>query len=87
MGKVVDVPEGKIGLDDEFHSRRRREQVVADHNLVAVRCEQYALAEDDLSDFIGDGGYRVGAEIHHVLVSAGLVDIAVTVDTEIELLA
>ena len=87
LGEVVDFAEGKERLEFQLHLRGSVHQLVLDEDLVAVLHEDEALPEDDLTDLVGDHRNRVGVEVHDVLVAARLVDVAVTMDAQIEALA
>ena len=87
VSERVDAAERQEGTQLEGDSVGSLKHFVADEELVLLREEHEALAEDYISHLVGDGGNRVVVEVHHVLVAAGLVYVAVAVYAKIELLA
>ena len=83
----MDVPEREERTQLELRLGRRRHQFVLYEQLVFVGHEEDALAEDNLAHLVGDGRDRIGVEVDDILVPAWLVDVAVAVDAEVELLA
>ena len=62
----------------------RVEEGVADHQLVAPHRKKYLLLEKHAAHPVGDDREGVHFEIHDILVAAGLIDIPVAVDPEVE---
>ena len=83
----VDVAESEERLELQPDLRGSLDEVETDKDLVGVGHQDDTLGENDLTDLVGDLRDGVGLEIDHVLVPAGLVDVAVAMDTEVELLA
>ena len=86
-GKGVGVAERQERLEDERHGHRRGQELVLDEHLVLVKGQNEALAENHVSDLVGDVGHRVLCKIDDILVAAGLIDVTVAVDAQVELLA
>ena len=83
----MDIPESQKRSKQKVDFRRSVEKIVADHHLVRVRDEEDGLGEDHSADLISDLWHRISLEINDVLVSPGLVDVAIAVDPEVKLLA
>ncbi len=83
----VDVAERQERTQLQRHRRRTLQQLVFHEDLVAVLRQHNALAKEDFSHLVGDLRHRVRTEIHHILMAARLVHIAVAMDAEVELLA
>ena len=86
-GKCAYVAESEEGLQDDLGGPGAFQQFVFDEQAVAVRKEQQGFAEDYVSDLVGDGGDGIGAEVHHVFVPPGFVDVPIAMDAQVELLA
>ena len=86
-GEGVEVAESQERLELQLHLGRGVQELILDEELVFVRAQGDLLAEDDLTDLVGDGGNRVCVEVHDVLVPAGLIDVSVAVDAQVEPLA
>ena len=85
MGEGVDVAEGQIRLQQKGYLRRSLDELELDEDLVNIGSEHDALYKNDITDLIGNLGYRVGLEIHHIFVSPWIIYVTVSVDTEVEL--
>ena len=83
----MNAPERKERLQAETQPGRGFRHLVADHNLVLVRYQENALRELYLTHPVGDHRYRVGLEVHDILMSSRFIDVPVAVDAEIERLA
>ena len=87
LGQGVDVAEGEERCQQKLLFRRSGQHLVADQDLIGVRSEKDRFREHGASDFVNHLGSRISLEIDDVLVSPGLIDVAIAVDTQIELLA
>ena len=87
VGECMDVAEGEERFQAHGRLGRALEQFILDEELVFVRMQQQGLAENDVSDLVGDRRDGIRTEIHHVLVPPGLVDVAIAMYAEVELLA
>ena len=81
------TPEAQEGLEQDPDLAGSLAEFVADEHLVLVRSQDDGLGEDDFTDLINNLRDRIGLEIHDVLMAAGLIDVPVAVNPEIELLA
>ena len=83
----VDVAERQEGFEPHRCLCGALQKLVLDKDLVFVRQEHQGLAEENITHLVGYGRIGIRAEIHHVLMPAGFIDIAVAMDAKIELLA
>ena len=85
LGQGMDIPESQERSEQQPDLRRCVHQVVTDHHLVCVGDQKDGLRQDHASYLVGDLRYRVGLEVDDVLVSPGLIDIPIAMDTQVEL--
>ena len=83
----MNVAESQERTELESQGLGTLENLIADEHLVAVLRQDDALAEEDLTDLVGNLRHGIRAEVHHILVAARFVGVSVAVDAEVELLA
>ena len=86
-GEGMEVTESQERLELQLHLGGCFFQLILDEKLVLIGTKDDGLAEHDFPDFVSDGGNRVCIEVHDVLVAAGIVDVPVAVDSQVEPLA
>ena len=85
MCKFVNVPEGQERLELEGGFGRRFQKFHLDEQLVLVGNNYQALAENNLTDLVCELRNPVRIEVDNILVSSGIIYVAVAVDAQIEL--